>query len=102
MAFHSALGSSIGIGATVLHARLTRVRKGARLAENTHSGVSATNYEPVVPDHSWSGSIPWDDSNLPDTDFGLTEGAKVTIIFTLGASGKSETLTGTTVESVED
>jgi hypothetical protein len=95
-------GSSMQVGANTLQARLTRVRKGARLAENTHSGTSSSNYDKVVPDHAWSGSIPWDDTNLPDTDVGLVEGAKVTVTFPMGASGKSETLTGTTVEYLED
>lgn len=102
MSFWSGNGSSMLVGVTTLHARLTRVRKGARLAENTHSGTSSTLYVPVVKDHAWSGSVPWDDTNLPDTDVGLTEGAIVTITFAMGASGKSETLTNTTVEYLED
>lgn len=102
MAFQTANGSSLQIGASTLNCRLTRLRKAARLTENTHSGVANSNYEKVVGDHSWSASIPWDDSNLPDTDFGLVEGAKVTLIFNMGGSGKTETLTNTTVESVED
>lgn len=102
MASASALGSALLIGATRLEARLTRVRKGSRLTENTHSGVLATNYDPVVPDNAWSGSVPWDDTNIPDTDFGLVAGAKVTLKFLLGAGGKFEILTGTTVETVED
>jgi hypothetical protein len=102
MGFHSGNGSAIQVGANTLHARLTRVRKAARLAENTHSGTSSSNYEKVVKDHAWSGSIPWDDTNLPDTDVGLNEGDKVTVTFPMGASGKSETLTNTTVEYLED
>lgn len=102
MGFHSGNGSSIQVGANTLHARLTRVRKGARLTENTHSGTSSSNFEKVVKDHAWSGSIPWDDTNLPDTDVGLNEGDKVTITFPMGASGKSETLTNTSVEYLED
>lgn len=102
MANWSGNGSSMLVGAVTLHCRLTRLRKNARLTENTHSGVSSSNYDKVVPDHSWSASVPWDDANLPDTDAGLVEGAKVTIVFAMGASGKSETLTNTTVESLED
>lgn len=98
----SALGSSLQIGATTLHCRLTRLRKAARLADNTHSGTSASNYDGVVPDHSWSASIPWDDTNIPDTDFGLIEGTKVTLKFPLGTTGKFQQLAGTTIESVED
>lgn len=102
MANASANGSAMLIGATRLEARLTRVRKGARLTENTHSGTSSTNYDAVVPDNAWSGSVPWDSANQPDTNFGLTPGAKVTLKFLLGATGKFEILTGTTVEVVED
>lgn len=102
MAFHSANGSSMQVGATTLHARLTRVRKAARLTENTHSGTSSALYHKVVKDHAWSGSVPWDDTNLPDTDVLLIEGDVVTIVFALGASGKTETLTNTTVEFLED
>jgi len=102
MAFWSGNGSSLQIGVTTLHCRMTRMRKAARLAETTHSGTSSSVYQQVVKDHSWSASIVWDDTNLPDTDFGLTEGAQVTLIFNIGGSGKTETLTGTTVESLED
>jgi hypothetical protein len=102
MAFWSGNGSSMLVGAVTLHCRANRVRKGARLTENTHSGTSSSNYEKVVPDHAWEADVPWDDTNLPDTDAGLTEGTKVTIVFSMGASGKSETLTNTTVETVED
>jgi hypothetical protein len=95
-------GSFLTIGAAILNCKATRVRKGARLAENTHSGVSSTNFEAVVGDNSWSASVPWDSTNLPDTGFGLTVGAKVTLQFNLGRSGKFETLTNTSVETVED
>lgn len=78
------------------------LRKGSRNVENTHSGVSSTNFEKVVSDHSGSIDIPWDDTNLPDTDAGLVEGAKVTIRFNLGTSGKFQTLANTIIESVED
>jgi hypothetical protein len=102
MAHHSANGSKITVGAVDLHCRMTRVRKGARLTETTHSGTSSSVYQKVVKDHSWSLSVPWDDTNLPDTDVGLNEGDVVTITFTMGGSGKTEVLTGTTVESLED
>jgi hypothetical protein len=101
MAFWSGNTSLLTIGATTLNCRMTRISQGARLAENTHSGTSSTNFEQVVKDHSWSASIPWDDTNLPDTDFGLVEGAKVTLIFNFGASGKAATLANTSVERVE-
>jgi hypothetical protein len=102
MSFYSGNGSSLKIGTAVLNCKLTRLRKGARLTENTHSGVSSSNYESVVPDHSWSAAIPWDSSNIPDTGFGLSVGSKVTLIFAMGSSTKTQTLTNTTVESVED
>lgn len=102
MAFHSGNGSTITVGSTVLHCKRATLRKNARLVENTHSGVSSSNYERVVPDHSWTVEVPWDDTNLPDTDVGLVEGAKATIVFAKGGSGKTMTLTNTTVETLED
>lgn len=102
MSFHTANGSALKIGAAVLNCRMTRIKKGARLSENTHSGTSSSNFETVVKDHAWSASVPWDDTNIPDTTFGLVEGSKVTLIFTMGDTAKTETLTGTSVESVED
>lgn len=102
MAFHSGNGSTITVGAVTLHCKRATLRKGARLVENTHSGVTSSNYEKVVPDHSWTIEVPWDDVNLPDTDVGLIEGLKVTIVFTKGGSGKAATLTNTTVETLED
>lgn len=102
MSMHTANGSKLTVGAVDLQCRLTRVRKGSRLAETTHSGVSSTTYQQVVKDHSWSASVNWDDTNLPDTDVGLTEGSVVTITFTMGDSSKTEILTNTTVEMLED
>jgi hypothetical protein len=77
------------------------VRKTARLAEATHSGKAATNFEKVVPHYEWTAEVPWDDENLPDTDGTLIEGAKVTIRFVLGASTKLIVLTDTSVETLE-
>lgn len=102
MPFWSGNGSTLTVGAVVLHCRRATLRKGARLAENTHSGTASANYDLVVRDHSWTVEIPWDDTNLPDTDAGLTEGAKVTITFAKGSSGKTAVLTNTTVETLED
>lgn len=102
MANWSGNGSSLVIAAAALATTLTRLRKMARLAETTNSGTSSSQYQAVVSDHSWSASCVWDDTNLPDTDFGLIEGAVVTLKFNMGASGKFETLTNTTVESLED
>jgi hypothetical protein len=98
----SANGSSLVIGASTLDCKMTRMRKASRLAETTDSGTSSSRYLQVVKDHSWSASVIWDDTNLPDTDFGLVEGAVVTLRFNMGAGGKFEILTGTTVESLED
>jgi hypothetical protein len=62
--------------------------------------VTSSNYDKVVADNAWSAQIPWDDANLPDTDFGLITGAKVTLTFPSGASGKFQTLTDTSVEAL--
>jgi len=102
VAFHSANGSKLVIGVTTLHCTNVNLIKQARLVENTNSANSSSNYVPVIKDHSWSADVPWDDTNLPDTDFGLTEGAQVTLVFNEGAtSGKTATLTATTVERLE-
>jgi hypothetical protein len=85
---------------TTLHCHVTEVIDRARLTENSHSGVTSSNYDKVIPDNAWSAQIPWDDTNLPDTDFGLVPGTKVTLIFPTGSSGKSQTLTNTTVEAI--
>lgn len=102
MANWSANGSNLVTGAATLACTMTRMSKMSRLAETTDSGTSSSRYQEVVKDHSWSASVVWDDTNLPDTDFGLTEGATVTLRFNMGGSGKFETLTGTTVERLED
>lgn len=101
MANWSANGSKLMIGATTLHTTDVTLIKQARLVENTSSANSSSNYVPVIKDHSWTATIPWDDTNLPDTDFGLVEGAQVTLIFNEGTSGKTATLTNTTVERLE-
>ncbi len=103
MAFHSGNGGGITVGGgSELNIGRYTVRAPFRLAENTHSGTSgATNYEPVVRDVSWEVDIPFDDTNIPDTDMGLVSGNKVTIVWQLGSSGKTVTTTNTTVENVE-
>lgn len=98
MANASALGSSLQIGITTLHCHVTEVVDRSRLVENTHSGKTATNYDPVVPDNAWSAEIPWDSENLPDTDFLLIPGTKVTLKFPSGGTGKFQQLAATTVE----
>ncbi len=76
------------------------VNSNARLVENTHSGTSgSSNFEIVVYDNSSTLEIPVDDTNLPDTDMGLVRGAKVTVVYQMGNSGKTCTLTNTTVEN---
>jgi len=95
-------GGTITVGGVSVDIGKWTLRKAARLAENTHSGKTATNFEKVVPDYSGSLEIPWDDTNLPDTDVGLVEGAKVTIRFNFGLSGKFQILTYTSVETCED
>ena len=95
-------GGDVVVGVVTLNIGKWTLRKGARLAENTHSAKSATNFETVVPDYSGSIEIPWDDTNLPDTDVGLEEGAKVTIVLHYGLSGKFQTLTDTSIETCED
>lgn len=102
MALWSGLGGEIVVSAVTLHCSKHTVRKTARLAESTHSGNTATNFEKVIPHYEWTVEVPWDDTNLPDTDAGLAEGAKVTIVFHDGASGKTLTLTDTSVETVEE
>lgn len=102
MANWSANGSIITKGATTLHVTNVTVIDGARLTENTGSANGSTNYDKVVADNSSTFDIPWDDTNLPDTDVGLTPGSKVTLVYTIGGgSGKTCTLTNTTVERLE-
>ena len=103
MSFHSGNGGAIAVGNTTLNITKWTLRKSSRNVDNTHSGVTSSNYEHVVPDHSATVEIPWDDTNIPDTDVGLAEGAKVIITFSLGGgSAKTEILTNTLVESCED
>lgn len=102
MAFWNGLGGKITVGAVDLNVHSHTVRKTARLAETTHSGNTATAFAKIVPHYEWTVKVPWDDTNLPDTDAGLTEGSLVTIIFLDGGSGKTCTLTNTSVESIEE
>lgn len=103
MAFHSGNGGGITVGGgSELNIGRYTVRAPYRDAENTHSGTSgSTNYEPVVRDVSWEVDIPFDDTNIPDTDMGLVPGNKVTIVWQLGSSGKTVTTTNTYVSSLE-
>jgi hypothetical protein len=101
MAFWSGNGGGITVGGgSEQNVGRWEVNSNARLVENTHSGTSgSTNYELVVYDNSATIEIPVDDVALPDTDMGLVRGAKVTIVFQMGTSGKTCTLTNTTVEN---
>lgn len=102
MAFIPGSGGGITIGGgTELNIGRWTLNANARLVENTHSGVSGTNFEAVVQDNSSTVEIPVDDTRLPDTDEGLVAGSKVTIVFQMGSSGKTATLTNTTVETRE-
>lgn len=103
MSVWNGLGGGIIVNSgTELPVQGWTLRKNARLTENSHSGVSATNYELVIKDHSWTADIPWDDTRLPDTDEGLNEGDKVTIRFDKGTSTKFATLTSSSVETLEE
>jgi hypothetical protein len=106
MSFWAGPGGSVvvspGVGAKTLQLHKHTVRKTAKLAENNHSGVTASNFEFVLAHYEWTIEIPWDDENLPDTDVGLEEGAKVAIQFMDASSGKFATLTDTSVESLEE
>jgi hypothetical protein len=101
MAFYSGNGGGITIGAGAeQNIGRWEVNSNARLVENTHSGTSgSTNFELVVYDNSSTIEIPVDDAALPDTDMGLIRGAKVTITFQMGGSGKTCILTSTSVEN---
>jgi hypothetical protein len=101
MAFWSGNGGGMTVGGgSELNIGKWELNSNARLVENTHSGTSgSTNYDLVVYDNSSTVDIPWDDTNLPDTDMGLVRGTKVTIVFQMGGSGKTATLTNTTVET---
>lgn len=102
MSFAGGPGGKLVVGAVDLHCRSHKVRKKSINAQNNHSGVSADNYEPLLPAYEWEAVIPWDDSNIPDVDAGLVENTKVTLKFNDAGSGKFCTLTNTLVESLEE
>lgn len=107
MAFWSGLGGYVVVttpttNSTRLDVSKWTLRKTSRLVENTNSGSVATNFEAVVPNYEWTIEVPWDSVNIPDTNVGLVEGAKVTIQFFTGASGLSQILVDTSVESNEE
>jgi len=72
------------------------LRTTSRLTENTHSGVTATNFEEVVPHNEWSAEIPLDVLNFPsDGPLGLS---KVDIKFHVGDTADFFDLRGTSNE----
>lgn len=96
----SANPGKITVGILDLHVTNFELVNNGRLAEVTDSSSNgSTEYAKVVDDNSWSCEAVFDSTNLPDTDVGLASGAIVNITFTLGASSKTSTLTGTTVET---
>lgn len=103
MGFHTGNGGGVTVnGGSALNIGRYTVRFPSRPAENTHSGTSGyTNYEHVVRDCSSDFQVPFDDTLIPDTDSGLVPGTKVTLVFTLGGSGKTVTLANTLVTDYE-
>ena len=101
MAFYSGNGGGVTVGAgSEQNVGKWEVNSNARLVENTHSGTGgSTNYESVVYDNSSTIDIPVDSDALPDTDMGFVRGTKITVVFQMGGSGKTCTLTNTTVEN---
>ena len=102
MAFNSANGSKLTVGATDLHVATYRLRNGIRDVENTHSGTGGfTNFEKVVNAPEWEAEGPLDEDNLPDVDAGLAPGSKVAITFKEGADSRTIVLTNTLVVDFE-
>jgi hypothetical protein len=101
MAFHSGNGGGVTVnGGSENNVGRWEINATARLVEVTHSGTSgASNYEKVVMDCSATIEIPVDDANLPDTDMLFVPGTKITLVGQMGGSGKTATLTNTTVET---
>lgn len=97
----TALGSKIevGSGPATLHCSVVMNDRGVRDVDNTNSSHTATNYDAVVPDNVVEIDIPWDDTNLPDTDVGLVPTTKVTIKIYDGSTGKFGILTGGLVKN---
>ena len=86
----------------VFKVRGHKVRKKSINAQNNHSGVTADNYEPLLPAYEWEAVLPWDSTNMPDQASGLIENTKVTLKFLDAGSTKFCTLTGTIVDSIEE
>lgn len=106
MAYWSGLSGTLvrdpASAAQVINVTKHVIRKTSRLAETTHSGNTATSFQEVIPHYEWEAEGIWDDANLIDTDLGCEEGDVETIKFIDGGSGKFVTLTGTTIESIEE
>lgn len=102
MGFNTANGSSLTVGAVVLHISKYRLNNGVRSVENTHSGTGGfTNFEKVVRAPEWDAEGPLDEDNLPDVDAGLNPGDKVSVKFQEGADTRFITLTNTFVDTFE-
>lgn len=106
MAFWNGLGGTIvrdpSGSAQSINVTKHVIRKTSRLAETTHSGNTATSFQEVIPHYEWEAEGVWDDANLVDTDLGMEEGDVETLKFNDGSSTKFVTLTGTTIESIEE
>lgn len=89
-----------GLSHTRLDIGKWTLRITTRLAENTHSGVSSTNFESVVRHNEWSLEVPLDIENFPE-NIGFDQADKVDIVFNIGESGNFYTLTGSSVETLE-
>lgn len=101
MSFQSGNGGAIAVNGSELNIAKWTLRAGNRLVENTHSGVSNTNFEVVVQDNAATVEVPFDTDVAPEAFFGLVAGAQVTLVFFYGTSGLTATLTDTLVETVE-
>jgi hypothetical protein len=87
-------------GGAELNVGKWEVRRTARTVENTHSGTGgSTNFNLVVYHAEWTIEIPWDDTNLPDTDMGFVPGTQLSaLVFQHGNSGKTISIASTMVE----
>lgn len=101
----ASLGSKIevtpeaGGGPFTLHCSVVMNDRGVRDVDNTNSSHSAANYDSVCPDNMVEIDIPWDDTNLPDTDVGLVPGTKPTVKVFDGSTGKFGILSSGLVKS---
>lgn len=102
MAFWGGPGGHLNLGVGTLAVRGHKIRKKSISAQNNHSAVVADNHEPLLPAYEWEAVAPWDDTFMPDVDFGLIENTKQTVKFLDASSGKFVILTDTLVENLEE